>query len=208
VPVVANETGRRLKNLETSSSQYYEVLQKYLGNLPLDEVIIAEVLECFAEKYYRKNEYFSFVGQTDDKLGFVVNGLFYMFIESEEGTVFTKDFLRKEQFLLALFDPQQESLANIQAIKDSIVLEAKYSDIQTLFHKYHQFEALAKQGMERRLESIYARMESLALLEAKDRYRLFQQEYGDIEAEIPQYLIASYLGITPTQLSRIRKTMK
>ena len=191
-----------------SVSQYHAVLCQYLQNLSLSQVIVDEVLQYFVVKHYRKGEYFSFVSQPANKLGFVVSGLFYMFIESEEGTVFTKDFLRDEQFLLALFDPQQESLANIQAIKASIILEAKYSDIQALFNKYHQFETLAKQGMERRLESIYARMESLALLEAKDRYRLFQQDFGDIEAEIPQYLIASYLGITPTQLSRIRKTMK
>ena len=197
-----------MTGIKPSASQYHAVLRQYLQNLPLDQAIVDEVLPYFVVKHYRKGEYFSFVGQPGDKLGFVVGGLFYMFIESEEGTIFTKDFLRDEQFLLALFDPQQESLANIQAIKDSTVLEAKYSDIQALFNKYHHFETLAKQGMERRVESIYARMESLALLEAKDRYHLFQQDFGDIEAEIPQYLIAAYLGITPTQLSRIRKAKK
>jgi hypothetical protein len=44
----------------------------------------------------------------------------------------------------------------------------------------------------------------LVLLEAGERYLIFQKEFPGLENRIPQYHIASYLGITPTQLSRIR----
>ena len=44
----------------------------------------------------------------------------------------------------------------------------------------------------------------LVTMEAKDRYVIFQEEHPQIEQLIPQYHIASYLGISPTQLSRIR----
>lgn len=45
----------------------------------------------------------------------------------------------------------------------------------------------------------------MSMLDAKERYRIFQQEYPGVEELIPQYHVASYLGISPTQLSRIRK---
>jgi hypothetical protein len=45
----------------------------------------------------------------------------------------------------------------------------------------------------------------MALLDAKERYLIFKTEYSGIESVIPQYHIASYLGISPTQLSRIRQ---
>ncbi len=48
-------------------------------------------------------------------------------------------------------------------------------------------------------------MVQYATVTAKERYIMFKEEYADIEEEIPQYIIASYLGITPTQLSRIKK---
>ena len=180
------------------------ILRKYLENLQLQQNVIDEVLACFVTRHYAKKDYFSFTGETNDKLGFVINGLFCMYIETEEGTIFTKDFIDNQRFLLATFDPVTENLATIQALKDAVILEAKYSDIQRLFDKYPEFELLARKRTEKEVASIYERLETFALMEAKERYRLFKQKYGNIESEIPLYLIASYLGITPTQLSRIR----
>jgi CRP-like cAMP-binding protein len=180
------------------------ILRKYLENLQLQQNVIDEVLACFVVSHYAKKDYFSFTGETNDKLGFVVDGLFCMYIVNEEGTVFTKDFIDNQRFLLATFDPVTENLATIQALKNSVIMEARYSDIQCLFDKYPDFELLARKRTEREVESIYEKLETFALLEAKERYRLFKQKYGNIESEIPLYLIASYLGITPTQLSRIR----
>ncbi len=45
---------------------------------------------------------------------------------------------------------------------------------------------------------------SLIATDATERYALFQKEFPELENHIAQYHIASYLGITPTQLSRIR----
>jgi CRP-like cAMP-binding protein len=180
------------------------ILRKYLENLQLQQNVIDEVLACFVTRHYAKKDYFSFTGETNDRLGFVVDGLFCMYIENEEGTLFTKDFIDNQRFLLATFDPVTENLATIQALKDSVILEARYSDIQRLFDNYPDFELLARKRTEKEVASIYERLETFALMEAKERYRLFKQKYGYLESEVPQYLVASYLGITPTQLSRIR----
>jgi CRP-like cAMP-binding protein len=72
---------------------------------------------------------------------------------------------------------------------------------------YDQFEGLER--IARKLAENYFMVKEqreieLVLLDASQRYRLFQQEYPGLENRIPQYHIASYLGITPTQLSRIR----
>ena len=47
----------------------------------------------------------------------------------------------------------------------------------------------------------------MALMEAEHRYKIMQEEFPLLEVQIPQYHIASYLGITPTQLSRVRKKL-
>lgn len=180
-------------------------LRHFLEKLPIKPETVEAALACFRPRLYRKNEFFALAGHVDNKLGFVNDGLFFMHIQTEDGVTFTKDFIRNGQFLLAAFVPAQGNLANIQALKKSIVLEAKYSDIQALFVRHPEFEAAAKTGMEKRIEAVYRRLESFALMEAGERYRLFKQTFGDIETEIPQYVIASYLGVTPTQLSRIRR---
>ena len=48
----------------------------------------------------------------------------------------------------------------------------------------------------------------MALLDADKRYLIMRQKFPTLEAIVPQYYIASYLGISPTQLSRIRNKMK
>jgi len=154
---------------------------------------------------YQKQAHFSRVGDYDDKLGFLISGIFCMYLIQEDGTLFIKDFLHSPQFFTATFAPQQANLVNFQALNEALVLEAGYSAIQNIFAKDRDLEILAKKGLEQRLTSLYERLESFATTDATSRYLRFQEAHGNIEAEIPQHLIAAYIGITPTQLSRIRK---
>lgn len=181
------------------------LLRKYLEHLHLDAALINALRACFTAKQYEKQAYFASAGELADKLGFVVSGVFGMFHAQEDGTLFVKDFIAPEQFLLATFDPAEESTAYIQAIQDACILEARYSAIQRLLQANPAAAALAQTGMQRRFNALIGRLESFVTLDATARYQIFKQEYGRIEEQIPQYLIASYLGITPTQLSRIRR---
>lgn len=183
-------------------------LKKYLEALPLTPEVVTDVLACFKIKYYARNDYFSFAGRCDDRLGFVVDGLFVMLVEKPEGPLFAKDFLSNGVFLLSTFEPGAEALVHIQAIKDSIVLEARYSDIQTLYSRYDDFRQLSERGMQKRYQMLCERLEQLATLDASGRYFAFRQAFASLETDIPQYLVAAFVGVTPTQLSRIRKKLK
>jgi len=131
-----------------------------------------------------------------------------MYLIKEDGGLFVKDFILPNQFVLAAFNPQQTNLASIGVLQDAVLLEAHYSKIQRLFEQDHRLAKMAKNDMEARLEKIYHRMESFVIMDSERRYRSFQQDFGGFENGIPQYIIASYLGVTPTQLSRIRKKIK
>jgi CRP-like cAMP-binding protein len=183
-------------------------LQRYLEALPLGEAVVCDILACFEVKLYSRNQYFAMAGDVNDRLGFITNGLFGMIVEKPGEAVFIKNFLREGDFLLATFDPKSENLVHIQALKDSRILEARYSDIQILSDRYSDFKLLSERGMQRRYQEICDRLEQMAILDADGRYKVFQEAFGDLEDSIPQYLVASYIGVTPTQLSRIRKKRK
>lgn len=187
---------------------YYASFYKHLKLLGLADNIVDEIMRCFTVKEYKKQEYFSSINELSNKIGFVISGLFYIYTIQQDGTVFTKGFIKNGQFLLAVFDPEKVSTVNIQSLKDSFIIESKYTDIQRLFCIYHDIEVLSKRRIEYELELICQRMAQYATITAKDRYILFKQEYGTVEKEIPQYIIASYLGITPTQLSRIKAKLR
>lgn len=178
---------------------------RYLMNLNLDPAAVKNLTSCFSLRYYKKNEYFAMAGEPQDKLGFLSAGICCMYALREDGKVFVKDFITKDQFLLASFDPGQESEVYIQTLTESSLMEARYSDVRGVFHQYPDLWILSQRGMEKRFLSLSHRLESFSGMQAKGRYQVFREQYGKIERDIPQYLIASYLGITPTQLSRIRK---
>jgi hypothetical protein len=79
--------------------------------------------------------------------------------------------------------------------------------VKVLFDRHPQLAFFYRKQVENVTELIYLRLEQIATLDSRERYRLFQDEFSEFEDMIPQYLIASYLGITPTQLSRIRKSI-
>jgi CRP-like cAMP-binding protein len=179
--------------------------QRYLESLPLGEAAVRDVLDCFTLRVIPRDGFFARAGDVNDRLGFVTDGLFVMTVEKPGQPEYVKNFLSDNEFLLATFDPAAENLVNIRALSDSRILEARYSDIQALYATYEDFRLLSERGMQRRYRELCDRLEQMATLDAGGRYALFQQAFGALEESIPQYLVASYVGVTPTQLSRIRR---
>lgn len=172
----------------------------------MDEIssIFRRVFQC---KRYKKGAYFARQGEIQDKIGFIFNGIFIMQVVRECGSECIKSFIKQNEFILATFNENEETPVSIKAIADSVILEAKYSDVKALFKEYPLLESTYRSEVEKTLEVIYLRLEQVATLSSMERYLLFKKEFLEFENLIPQYLIASYLGITPTQLSRIRKSI-
>lgn len=185
----------------------YTSLKQYLYNLPIQKHVADEVAGFFYPVSYSKDEYFAKQGFVSGKIGFVFQGIFGMCYVNENGGQFVKTFIPAGGLCVAAYGAQKESSVSIVALKDSILLEAPYEKIEELYVKYPELGTAARKGIEKRHEKMHTRLEQMTLLEARERYLLFREEFAALEDCIPQYLIASYLGITPTQLSRIRKKM-
>jgi CRP/FNR family transcriptional regulator, anaerobic regulatory protein len=100
---------------------------------------------------------------------------------------------------------QQPAMCNVQAIEDTEILEASYEKVQNLYEvvpKYDRFHRILIQYayvafQQRTLQNLSMR--------AEDRYLAFKGKYPKLELRLPQKYIASYLGITPEFLSKIKK---
>ncbi len=182
-----------------------EKLRNLLAGAGLDPQEVPDVVACFHPRPVHRKSVFVRAGEVDARLGFVASGLFAMEVVHEDGRLFIKDFLGEGAFLLGTFEPGQENLVTLRAIRDAWALEARYADILALQERHPAFGALAKRGMERRYQDLCTRLERLAGLPAEARYRTFREDFRTVEEDIPLNLVAAYLNITPTQLSRIRK---
>ncbi len=84
---------------------------------------------------------------------------------------------------------------------------ANFADLVKLYAKFHDLESLGRKIAEFYFLEKEEKEIEMALLDADKRYLIMRERFPTLEATVPQYYIASYLGISPTQLSRIRRKL-
>lgn len=163
-------------------------------------------ISLFSEIKLKKKDYFAKEGEFSSKLGFVSNGVLRAFFRNNSGNEYNKTFFTPSSFVAAYssITTKQKNLINIQCLTDCTLFVADFRQITSLYKKYPKFERLARVMAEYKFALKEKREIELVTLEATERYEIFKKEHQDLENLINQYHIASYLGITPTQLSRIR----
>lgn len=161
------------------------------------------------EKKLKKGEHFTKQGQTEKHLGILVKGVIRTYYLTKSGDEFIKSFGLPVSFIggYASLITGRESLINVQALTDCTVMAANYSEIVKLFDQSQIIERIARKVVESFFVEKEIREFELLSLPAEERYLKFQKQYATLETIIPQYHIASYLGVSPTQLSRIRKKL-
>jgi CRP-like cAMP-binding protein len=176
-------------------------------NIPEDE--LDKFLSISKTNSFHKGEYFIRAGEMPTKMGFVIKGLFRYVYISDEGKEFTKSFMPENRFLSAYSSMilNQPAYFFIEALEDSNILEISYHDWLDLRKSHPCWDRLLLQMIEKGFIVKEKRERELLLLDAERRYRIFLEEFPDLEARVKQHIIASYLGITPERLSRIRKKM-
>ena len=96
---------------------------------------------------------------------------------------------------------------NIQCIEDTELIMFSSEAMEELYSEVPKLERFFRQIIERALVASQKRIVRSFSLSAKDRYLYFRNQYPKIEKLIPQYMVASYLGITKEFLSKIKKEL-
>jgi CRP-like cAMP-binding protein len=184
-----------------------EPLEKVVKSiLNLSEEAWQMFASCFSSERLSKGDYFALEGRREKHIGFLTSGVVRAFFRTNDGVEYNKTFFVPGDF----FGPYSALVSGkpnrifIQALTDVDFYKADYAAITALYVKHREIESLSRLLAEQFFIEKENREIELVLLQADERYRIFQQEYPGVEIQIPQYHIASYLGITPTQLSRIR----
>jgi CRP-like cAMP-binding protein len=149
-------------------------------------------------------------GNIPQKFGFVATGLFRYYYTSTKGAEFTKGFFQQGSFIAAYsaMIKQTESHYAIEALEDSVIYVVDYRKWLELYHQHPSWAALLIKLLEKGYMKKEKREREFLLFDAEERYRSFLTEYPGLESRVKQHMVASYLGITPVALSRIRGKMK
>lgn len=161
----------------------------------------------FKPKNVKKGDYFISEGQIAKEIGFLKSGIIRAFYRNNEAVEYNKHFFINPCFIggYSSLITKAPNVINQQALTDCVIYVANYEDIQILYETCPDIERAARILAELFFVQKEQREIEIVLLDADKRYQIFQKDFPQLEQQIPQYHIASYLGITPTQLSRVRR---
>jgi len=145
-------------------------------------------------------------GQVCNFIDFINSGVLreYRFQNDKETTV---DFVSENQFTsdYQSFIMETPSMQYLEALTDVELLILKKSDINALYDQYKIWERFGRLIIEHFFCSAEAKRKKIISTSHEEQYRNFAATYPQIVQQVPQYYIASYLGLTPEHLSRLRK---
>jgi len=168
-----------------------------------DEEIVRRL---FHKKVFKKGEHLLEAGNVCRYVTFIETGLVRYYINSD-GEERTTYFNKEGEFVCnyASFVPQIPSYVNIQALEDTSIFVISFNDLQAFYREVEYGERFGRLGIEQVFLNAISQIGSFYTDPPELRYSKFLSDFRDIIQRIPQYHIASYVGIKPQSLSRIRK---
>jgi len=141
---------------------------------------------------------------------FVLNGCLRSFYRMDNGKEVTIQFAIKNWWIgdyITLYTANKSTLS-IESLTNSEILFIAKAEMEQLYLDHPEFATFQRKNFEKHIATLQKRILSLLTLTAAEKYNQFITEYSDFVQKIPNYQIASYLGITAESLSRIRKNNK
>jgi CRP/FNR family transcriptional regulator, anaerobic regulatory protein len=187
----------------------FQIIREYIGRfVSMPENDLRIFLDCLEKKVVPKGGYLMEAGQTCDYVAFINKGLFRAFclVKNEEVTnnfSFSGNFLTNYPSFLT----RQPSKEYHQALEDAEVLLLSHEKMQMIYNTLPSWEKFGRLIAEFILIRISERNQSMLFLSAEEQYLDLMKTRPKVIANIPQHYIASYLGIQPESLSRIRKRL-
>ncbi|NHF58444.1 Crp/Fnr family transcriptional regulator [Flavobacteriaceae bacterium TP-CH-4] len=138
---------------------------------------------------------------------FVLNGCLRTYMVDADGKEHTIQFAIENWWVSDYISYYKNipSVLIVECLEDSELLKIHVDDLHQLFEELPQVERFFRKQLENAFVAFQMRILSSLHLTAEKRYDLFVKNYPDLGQRVKNYQIASYLGITPESLSRLRK---
>lgn len=164
--------------------------------------------ECIPIKSFKKGDILLIEGQVSRNSYFVIEGCIrkYYIIDGEERTT---EFYVEDESVASLQSYKNKTPANhyFACIEDCRLAVLNYEKEQELFKRVPQYETLCRMSMENNFGEQQEVLAQFITSSPEERYKNLLKTRPDLLQRVPQYHLASYLGVKPESLSRIRKRL-
>ena len=186
-------------------NEYYAFFENYR---PLNDEEKKALVENTTFKTFKKGHYFVKQGDLKKDCFIILKGCVREFHQKDLEEI-TTNFYAEQEFALSLdsFDSGVPSKYSLQCIEDTTVAIGGSEDEQRLYKSCPSLMDLSKQILEKAMSKVYEQMSNFKTLSPEERYQLLINYNSSLTQRVPQYLLASYLGVKPESLSRIRRRL-
>jgi CRP-like cAMP-binding protein len=162
--------------------------------------------DLLTRRFLRKGEFLMQADEVCNHVSFINSGSLRVFIEVRDQEI-SKHFFFEHEYAsdYASFLTRKPGLLNIKALEDCEVIELSYEKVQMLYKLFPVWQKYGRLIAENLFIMMSRRAQELLLRTPEEIYIRLIEEQSPIIARIPQHYIASYIGIQPESLSRIRK---
>ncbi|KXY44695.1 Crp/Fnr family transcriptional regulator [Bacillus mycoides] len=188
-----------------------EILMKYMTNLTTlsaeQQRMIVEELQI---EEYKKGTVLLGQGDVPSKCYFVLKGCVRQHCIDESGKEVTSNFYTEEQAIANFNHHKQDKLSphTLTCLEDCLVVVGDLYSEKDMYKKYSQLEEMTRQMIEYNFGEVQEELTLFITSTPEERYKSLLQKRPHLIDRVPQYQLASYLGITPESLSRIKKRLK
>jgi CRP-like cAMP-binding protein len=198
-----NNTHRKDETVFTAVLAYYRKLVPLISQ---DELLALE--GCLTIRNIPKGQFLVKAGQVCQYVSFINKGLTRLYY-TIDGKDLSIGFVGEGEYTCEYesFLTRKPAAQNIGALTDIEVVDLGYEDMQRLYKQYPVFQEFGRKIAESLYIMLNQRNTALLALSPEDRYRnMIEQDFRLLQ-QVPQYMLASFIGVTPEHLSRIRKKM-
>ncbi|MBI3219363.1 MAG: Crp/Fnr family transcriptional regulator [Bacteroidetes bacterium] len=189
-----------MQNNFTAIEAYFERF------IPLSDEDRKAIRSSFKEVRIKKRQFVVQPNFVAAHRNYVVNGAFRSYVVADEGQEHTIAFAIDDWWITDYnsYIFQKPATMFVVALEDSIVMQVDFEKEKELKALHHRFETFFRTIAERGLAFYQRRLISNLTQTAEERYNEFEFKYPQISQRVPQYALASFLGMTTEYLSKLR----
>lgn len=172
-----------------------------IGNVELEKIIAR-----FHSKTFNKSDIIPSIGKISNHMQFIQNGLVRVYLSDNQAKKTTIQIGIENMWVNDLYSyiTQTPSENYIEVLESTTILQIHRNDLQNLFKEVPSMESFIRLKIEQSYARLHRRTFHQLNNSAEERYLQFRGKYGHIENRVPQYIIASYLNLSPEHLSKVR----
>ena len=152
-----------------------------------------------------KGDFFVKEGQPNYRIGQLTKGVLRGYTLNNDGEEVTTHFFMEGNLVSGNYIPNIPATMNIQAMEDCLMSVANYQEVFSHVNADTELTNVILYNFQKLNQQNNSRIQALITGDTAAKYKWFLNEYPNLLNRIPHYYIASFLGMTPTQLSRVRK---